>query len=309
MHHWTRISLVPRARRPRSASWRDRPRRARSPPARAVRQRRRRPAPAPPERADVADVPVCRRRDSAKYRRRAAASRARPRRARNQRASALSRHAVQPSLLTRPVGHRVRGDHRARRRPTSARCRRCRRSPRRARSRSSASSALGASRQATTRIPVSPNTSSGLALPARQLRPVHEVGLAAPRRERARSRVGEVESRLRVPALPQHVERPDDAGRAAVEVLHRQRRLPAVPLVRRPQVVAAVRGIGVRDDRADRVADAPLVPRLVRQRLECPPAGRARRRAYRVRRRLSSFACAPRRRRRAQARARLRRRA
>ena len=105
--------------------------------------------------------------------------------------------------------------------------------------------------------------------PARQLVAGDEVGLTTPRGERARRGVGQVELRLRVAAPLQDVERPDDAGRADVEILQRQRRLPAVPLVRRPQLVAAVRGVGVRDDLADRCADAPLVPRLVRQRLEC----------------------------------------
>ena len=70
------------------------------------------------------------------------------------------------------------------------------------------------------------------------------------------------------PRAAQHVERPDHAGRADVEVLHRRRRLPAVPLVGRPERVGVVRRVDVGDDRADRVADARFVPRRVGQRLE-----------------------------------------
>ena len=65
----------------------------------------------------------------------------------------------------------------------------------------------------------------------------------------------------------QGVERPEHAGGADVEVLQRQLRLPAVPLVRRPER-GVERRVGVDHDLADRVADARLVPRLVGQRLE-----------------------------------------
>jgi len=54
-----------------------------------------------------------------------------------------------------------------------------------------------------------------------------------------------------------------------IEVLHRARAVPAVPVVGPPeQPRPAQRIVRVRDDLADRVADAVCVPRLLGQRLE-----------------------------------------
>ena len=60
----------------------------------------------------------------------------------------------------------------------------------------------------------------------------------------------------------------DHAGGADVEVLHRRRRLPAVPLVGRPERVGVVGRVDIGHDAADRVVDRAVVPRRVGQRLE-----------------------------------------
>jgi hypothetical protein len=71
-----------------------------------------------------------------------------------------------------------------------------------------------------------------------------------------------------VAAAPQRVERPDHAGRTDIEALQRQRLLPPVPVVRRPQRVGIECRVGVGDDRGDRVLGARWNPQLVGQRLE-----------------------------------------
>jgi hypothetical protein len=79
------------------------------------------------------------------------------------------------------------------------------------------------------------------------------------RQVRARSRHGQ---------LPQRVERPDHTGRTDMEVLHRQRLLPPIPVVRGPECLEIERRVGVGDDRGDRVLDARRIPRLVGERLK-----------------------------------------
>jgi hypothetical protein len=96
----------------------------------------------------------------------------------------------------------------------------------------------------------------------------HEVRLGTLELERAQRGVGEVDRRLGVAAPPQRIERPDHAGRTDIEVLHRQRRLPPVPFVCRPERSEVERRVGVGDDRGDRILDARRIPRLVAQRLE-----------------------------------------
>ena len=84
--------------------------------------------------------------------------------------------------------------------------------------------------------------------------PRQVVRLHAPPLERVDRDRGQVERRLGEAALPQVVERPDDARSADVEVLHGQRGLPAVPLVRRPERTGVERGVDVGDDGRDPVA-------------------------------------------------------
>ena len=79
---------------------------------------------------------------------------------------------------------------------------------------------------------------------------------------------GEIDRRLGVASAAQDIERPDDACRSHVEVLQRVGRLPPVPFFGRPEPVRVECAVRVGHDRADCVADAPLVPGLVRQRLE-----------------------------------------
>ena len=89
----------------------------------------------------------------------------------------------------------------------------------------------------------------------RRLLAAHEVGLLAERGERPARGCGEIDRRLGDAASAQHVERMDHAGGADVQVLHRRRRLPAVPLVGGPERVGVVGRVDVGDDAADRVAD------------------------------------------------------
>ena len=56
--------------------------------------------------------------------------------------------------------------------------------------------------------------------------------------------------------------------RAGVEILERRLAVGEVPLVGVPEGVGIERFLRARDDRADGVADALGVPRLLRQRLE-----------------------------------------
>jgi hypothetical protein len=93
------------------------------------------------------------------------------------------------------------------------------------------------------------------------------VGQLAPRLERPLSGSGEIDLRLGETAAPEDVERPDHAGGTNVQVLQRRRRLPAVPFVRRPELLWFERGIRVDNDASDRVAHAALAPRFVGQRL------------------------------------------
>jgi hypothetical protein len=90
----------------------------------------------------------------------------------------------------------------------------------------------------------------------------------APRLEGSLRCRREVERGLRVAPAPKCVQRPDDARSTDVEVRERQRHRPGVPVVGRPQRRRVVRRVAIRNDLGDAVADAPLVPRLVRERLE-----------------------------------------
>jgi hypothetical protein len=89
--------------------------------------------------------------------------------------------------------------------------------------------------------------------------------------DRAQRGGGEVERALGVASSPQRVQRPDHAGGARVEALQRQRLLPSVPLVSRPERIAIERRVGVGDDVGDRTLDALRNPRLVDQTLELRP--------------------------------------
>ena len=96
------------------------------------------------------------------------------------------------------------------------------------------------------------------------------VGPRAKELEVAERNAGEIERRLRIAALPQLVQPPDDAGGAYVEVLHRAGRVPPVPVVGAPHELGAAKGVvGIRDDLADRSTDTRLVPRSVRQTVKC----------------------------------------
>jgi hypothetical protein len=95
-----------------------------------------------------------------------------------------------------------------------------------------------------------------------------QVRLGTPELERPPCGRGEIDPRLRVPAAAQRVERPDDSAGADVELLQRRRRLPQIPLVRRPQPDRVERVVGIGDDRVDRRADTRLVPLFVGERLE-----------------------------------------
>ena len=79
----------------------------------------------------------------------------------------------------------------------------------------------------------------------------------------------EVDSDVGVPSAPERIERPDDPRGSAIETRERRRRPPRVPLLRRPQRHRVEPFLGIRDDRADPASNALLVPRLVRQLLEC----------------------------------------
>src|SRR5688500_4488067 len=79
----------------------------------------------------------------------------------------------------------------------------------------------------------------------------------------------ELELRLGMPTPTAVVERPHHSGSAAVEMLERARRLPAIPSVGTPEELrSAQRGIGIGDDRADPGPDPRFVPWLVGERLE-----------------------------------------
>jgi hypothetical protein len=79
---------------------------------------------------------------------------------------------------------------------------------------------------------------------------------------------GEVERGLGMAPSPQRVERPDHPGCTDVESLQRQRLLPPLPFVGRPERVGIERCVGVGDDRRDRILDVCRIPGLVGQRLE-----------------------------------------
>ena len=132
----------------------------------------------------------------------------------------------------------------------------------------SASSALGAARYATRRIPVSP--AEERRLPGlRKVGPASQVGPRSLPFEDAQSEMAQIESRLACPRSRRSAERPQDARRAAVEVLQRARRPPAIPCLRGPEELwTSQRGIRVLDDLADPVTDAGHVPRLFDERLE-----------------------------------------
>ena len=101
-----------------------------------------------------------------------------------------------------------------------------------------------------------------------QLDLTHQVRLGPPGLERTPGRRLEVDPTLGQTPPPQLVERPEHAGRADVEALHRERSVPAVPIVRRPETVRVEGRVRVGDDRPDRLAHARLVPRRVGDRLE-----------------------------------------
>jgi hypothetical protein len=83
------------------------------------------------------------------------------------------------------------------------------------------------------------------------------------------TQIGELEPRLGMSAATELVEREEHPRGADVEVLHRLRGLPPVPVVGRPEELrAAQRLVGVGHDLSDRGADALLVPGLVRERFE-----------------------------------------
>jgi hypothetical protein len=130
--------------------------------------------------------------------------------------------------------------------------------------RSSACGAPAATLQATSSGPVSPSRSAAVMVMLVAI----GVRLVAEELERPQRGGGEVERRRRVAAASERVERPDHGGGADIEVLERQVRPPAVPLVRGPERRCIERRIGVRDDRGDRVSDTSRVPRLVGQSLE-----------------------------------------
>ena len=69
----------------------------------------------------------------------------------------------------------------------------------------------------------------------RELHSLHEVRSGAKQLEVAGREVGEVEPRLGVTLTAQAVERPQHARDSDVEVLHRARPVPAVPVVGRPE--------------------------------------------------------------------------
>ena len=69
-------------------------------------------------------------------------------------------------------------------------------------------------------------------------------------------------------AAPKGVERPDDAGGADVEALQGQRRVARVPLVCGPEAFGGECGVGIGNDRGDRVPHPRRIPRLRDQRLE-----------------------------------------
>ena len=99
-------------------------------------------------------------------------------------------------------------------------------------------------------------------------RVVGVVRSVLPQLERAERRAGEVDADVCVAAAAQRVERERHACRAGVEILDRRLGVGEVSLVRRPEVVGIERGLGVRDDRADRFTNALGVPRVLGQRLE-----------------------------------------
>ena len=152
--------------------------------------------------------------------------------------------------------------------PTSSRPPRSCRSGERARAVCRRAPALGRSRHATSRIPVSPPRSDDFAGSGSSI--LMRSGLARNELEGAERKVCEVEARLGVAATLESAERPQDAGRSGVHVLQRARRLPAIPVVGAPeQLRATERRVGLRDDLADRVAGGRIVPRLVSESLEC----------------------------------------
>src|SRR5581483_1538477 len=86
--------------------------------------------------------------------------------------------------------------------------------------------------------------------------------------ERPDRSAGEVERRLGIPASAQNVQRPDDSGSAGVEDFRWLSVAVLVPLVRRPEIVRVEGGVGIGDDRRDRIAEAFGNPRLIDRRLE-----------------------------------------
>ncbi len=192
----------------------------------------------------------------------AAGSKGRPRPVANE-ASALSCHAssqrpssVQPCI--RCAATRVPGEPHI---SSSASFARFARTPS---SRRSASSTLGASRHERSRSPGLSAEERGLGgsrhgAPGQVIRPL-PLEL-----EGSTGGGREIDASLGLPPPTERVQRPHDAGRAAVEILQGRRRPVGVCFGGRPEPDRIERH---GDDRADRRADAPLIPGLVRQRLE-----------------------------------------
>src|SRR5207237_256266 len=105
----------------------------------------------------------------------------------------------------------------------------------------------------------------------RELHPLHEVGTRAEELERSQREIGEVQPRVCITSGPQSLEPPENARRTDVEVLHRARAVPTVPIVRLPEELRSPqRGVRVRDDLGDSLTSPSLVPALAGQRLEEP---------------------------------------
>ena len=256
LHPRRRASSRARPRAPRCARGRP-PCRVRAPPA-----GRRRAGPAGEQRSRVAHDPVRRREASVGL----AVEPLRPEPVR----LALAPDGVGdlppgfgPALIARPAPHRRRGDERARGAPHDL-------------VRLALDALLHPSKQVV-REPVVPGQlpgdeedarlageQPGLRAP-RQLDPLHQIRLLAPALDRARRRRAEVEGRRRRAAPPQSVQRPQHPGGARVQRLERQRCLPGVPLVRRPELVGVESGVRVGHHHRDPVANAAVDPRLVGQ--------------------------------------------
>ena len=102
-----------------------------------------------------------------------------------------------------------------------------------------------------------------------QVRPPSEVGLRPLSLERAEGERADVQPRFRMASIPEIGECPQHTCSAAVEILERTRRSPAIPGLRRPEKLRPTeRSIRVVDDLADAGADPILVPGLVGERLE-----------------------------------------